>query len=508
MAHQEPPNDVRVETDVASAIQHQEAMTQQPHILADSAASIAGLLTGLIRGVKVKTGPWHPDLSSMHVGSHRKDDNSLAAIERLKESLNFTEAVREALVTLMRAPMFLLKEAPSQESSGRRKRQTNDQLRFLSPRLFPLFDDPSPRLLSPDFFSFFESQNSVGSLPSLLDGLRPKEKLAWLEFVGELSGASDYFRWMQTEEFKQLLALHEQQQRLIQQGPEGVPVSKDSPLGKVGDLLEPVSKAGTVGEFLLSLSNDQWHKLNQRGYAFLEPNQLESVYGSDMATDMDYWPFDIQAYSNWTDQDRMANVIPAIVASMVADEDASHTRWKRQADGNSTGPTFATPTILAPSVGPAFVNVIFLKAPTILSPAVFTPIINGPLVLSPYILSAYVFSPFIIAPQVLTPFILNPFVLSPDILEPFVLSPAILSPTVLSPFILDPYVLSPPILSPSVGSPNILSPTVLSPAILSPSTLTATILSPGVLSPSILSPSDGPSILSPCALCRRKRKRR
>lgn len=358
-------------------------------------------------------------------------------------------------------------------------------LKMISPRMMSVVpeqeDDSLFNLLSPSLFSLHDEGEGIEkltSLPHLLKKLDNHGQNAWMDFIVEAAGVSDTVEGAE----KQFREKKEKELR----GSDGVPLyfTKENATKIIGQ--EEKTKIEVFEYLDRNYNEEQKKKLNEDGFAFLTPHQMEKLYGKGS-------PYNstkaLKKFKRLRD-----DPIKYIETDIRALAEAEKFKVARRADivGSPfilTPLTFASvplsnkfivlsPLVLSPiTLSPAVLG------PIILSPWVFVPLVLSPRVLSPLILNPLLFSPIVLSPLVLHPLILVPGVFNPVILSPLLLSPLILSPQVFSPLILSPFALNPLILTPMVGSPLILSPFVLSPIILSPQALFAVVLSPYALSP-------------------------
>uniref|UniRef100_A0A914VA80 Cytosolic fatty-acid binding proteins domain-containing protein n=1 Tax=Plectus sambesii TaxID=2011161 RepID=A0A914VA80_9BILA len=349
-------------------------------------------------------------------------------------------------------------------------------VKLFSPRIAPIMKDQrkgSENLFSPSLLSLYrdDSPNNIASLPEILGhvGLSKEEQDKMMEMVMEMSGSMG----------------------IVNKILDNVDNPKNL-LGLGQDILDATERIGDAWTgFQSSLSKEQHHEINHKGYSFMDKQQLETFYGKDgpfkSANAADMQEVDL---SKATPEERKQALRATI--KQIADElpppstnSSSPIRAKRALNNYFAGPFPSPRIILTPFAFAPTIDVPSIMGATILSPSVFSPFINNLQVLTPAILSPGIGNPYIISPYLLTPLILSPTVFIPYILSPFVFGPFILSPLVMAPFVLSPYVLSPNVLNPYALSPLVLSPNVLSPDVLSPTVLGGSVLSPTVLSPAV-----------------------
>ncbi|KAK6732139.1 hypothetical protein RB195_016489 [Necator americanus] len=230
----------------------------------------------------------------------------------------------------------------------------------------------------------------------------------------------------------------------------------------------------------------QKDNLDKQGYAFLNSDQLELVYGPKS-------PYNKSDSLRLFQNLRRLNDDPHHLVERDIRALAEAKKFRVRQKDIALSPFVLSPLTFASA---ALSNMFIVLSPLVLSPVTLSPAVLGPIILSPW-----VFVPLVLSPRVLSPLIVNPIIFSPIVLSPLVLHPLILVPGVFNPLVLTPLVLSPLVLSPQVFSPLILSPMVLNPLILNPMAGSPLILSPFVLSPLIYSPQYlFAVILSPYAL--------
>lgn len=413
---------------------------------------------------------------------------ALKQVEMEDERTEITKMMRKEESESVRVPLKFLREAvkTAMMLGGQNVSDFDHKtLKMISPRIMSIVpeqeDDSLLDLLSPSLFSLHnegEGIEKLMSLPHLLKKLDSHGQNAWMDFIVEAAGVSESVS--NTEK-----KFREKKEKELR-GPDGVPLyfTKENATKIIGQ--EEKSKIEVFEYLDKSYNEEQKKKLNDDGYAFLTPDQMDKLYGKGS-------PYNhtkaLKKFKRLRDDPEKY-----IESDIRALAEAEKFRTARRADivGSPfilTPLTFASvplsnkfivlsPLVLSPiTLSPAVLG------PIILSPWVFVPLVLSPRVLSPLILNPLVFSPIVLSPLVLHPLILVPGVFNPIILSPLLLSPLILSPQVFTPLILSPFALNPLILTPMVGSPLILSPFVLSPIILSPQALFAVVLSPYALSP-------------------------
>ncbi|KHJ47331.1 hypothetical protein D918_02191 [Trichuris suis] len=363
--------------------------------------------------------------------------------------------------------------------------------RFLSPEFLSIYADQNnlDSILSPDFFSLHDGDepNNILPLPRLLRHFPANDAQALMELILEFSGAGEILMRGNPVTYQKSMNFL-----------ETVEIQSES----VGQYLLEKSKDKTKADhintsfkkFERSLLPQQREDIENKGYSYLNKQQMNFLYGKNNPFNVTKVPFDKEKFLSLSPEERDRALIEHI-ESIATTRKADYTRTKRQ-------------IVLAPqllqklNLVPATLSQAVVLSPLVLSTIVLSPAVLGPLILSPLVLT-----PLVLGPRVLSPFVLSPSVMFPVILSPLVLHPMILSPLVLDPVVLSPFVLSPLILSPSVLSPFILSPLVLSPFIRSPGHLEALVLSPRVLSPLVKSKvSRFAIVMSPALLSRKKRQ--
>ncbi|VDK58949.1 unnamed protein product [Anisakis simplex] len=378
----------------------------------------------------------------------------------------------------------------------------NDDKNFkiLSPRIAPILPERTKKrhhLLSPSILPLYsdDSADSIAPLPEVLKatGISEKDRDAILEMVMDISGAK-----RSVEGVMEIL--------------KGMNF-----VGFESEVLEATERLTKLFKNL-EKSFNKWQRkdMKQRGFTFLERNQLQKLFrehGIKNGRDVN---FDLDSYSKlsksdreeslWQTIERIAynrSVVDSTSNTIVANDNNNNNsisngnnvvicngydvngngsncqnrvRTKRQTEISVLQPTVLSPFMFTPVTG------LTVLGPTVLSPSIFSVLLVNPSVVSPYVMS-----PAFILPFILSPYLLSPYVLSPIFAAPFVLSPYFLSPNVLNPYIFSPLILSPMVLAPDVISPQAFGGAILSPSVLSPSVLTETVLMASVLSPSFLS---------------------
>ncbi|KRX88172.1 hypothetical protein T4E_8656 [Trichinella pseudospiralis] len=356
--------------------------------------------------------------------------------------------------------------------------------RLLSPRILSI--TPHQRdminLLSPDLFSLFENDdpNNLLPLPQLFQSMHKADQEVLIEMIMDVTGAGD------------ILSL---QDEIMPNQPRTLLETLELFSKPVGEyLLEDTPEANLIPEtqkvfkqLEKSLTQDQHNDMTNDGFAFLEEQQLDLLYGSKNPFNITSLEFDRKLYAKLNNTERRIALMNHIRKM------GEKSRTKRSF---ILEPIFLKKVHLAPSV----------RAPIILSPILLSTAALSPAVLGPIILSPFALGTLTLSPKVISSAILSPVVMFPLIISPLVLCPIILNPFILNPIVLSPNVLNPIILSPSALTPLILSPFVLSPFILSGATTSAVVLTPRVLSPLIKTPlTNFALICSPAVLSRKKR---
>ncbi|VDL75438.1 unnamed protein product [Nippostrongylus brasiliensis] len=381
---------------------------------------------------------------------------------------------------IMRIPMKLIREGVKlgMVMSGRNATDVDKKnIKLMSPRLFSLVPDEIDEeinLLSPSLLSLHKEGRGLEDELSLAKSLKYFDEQGhqeWLNFVIEASGKAN-----EDDEVKRFDEEH--------RGQDGQPLyfTKEN----VTQMYGPSERAKIeVFEHLQkSLTPQQMLAMNTTGYAVMDKEQLQLVYGPG------------SPFSNSTTYQTLLNVsaneIPRHIDHTIRELAKETIAFKTRREQFVLMPLSFTSLVRDP---------VSASQPLILSPILFVPVIFSPAIFGPVILSPWAFVPVLVSPRLLSPVILSPIVLSPVILSPLALDPLILSPGALVPFVLSPFVLSPFIINPVALSPLILSPFCLSPFIIVPNVLSPLILSPFVLSPLILAtPAVSAFILTPYAL--------
>ncbi|KAK6738679.1 hypothetical protein RB195_020659 [Necator americanus] len=253
-----------------------------------------------------------------------------------------------------------------------------ENARILSPRLAPLMPskERSRGLLSPAVFPFYkdDSEQQILPIPKVLEdsGLNEKDRENVLEMIIEVSGARETV----DNAMKVLNHL--------------------SSLGIGEELLSASEKIGESFEALrASFNNVQKKDLDQRGFTFMEVEQMRKLHKSQGLKEPEI-DIQIEHYAALPKSKRMKALWETV--SNIAG--IHKRRSKRQG--------LASPSILQP---------------TVLSPYQFAPVFG---------LSVLVLCPDVISPMTLGGAVLSPSVLSPAVLSKSYFMVAVLSPSVLS----------------------------------------------------------------------------
>ncbi|WKX97574.1 hypothetical protein Q1695_013330 [Nippostrongylus brasiliensis] len=391
---------------------------------------------------------------------------------------------------MMRIPMKLIREGLKLGMVVSGKNATDidkKNIKLMSPRLFSLvpdeIDEETINLLSPSLLSLHRDGKGLEdelSLSKSLKNFDDQGHQEWLNFVIEASGVSDAVKSMKEANAFDERRRYDEEFR----GEDGRPLyfTKENVTEMYG--AKERAKIDVFEQLQKSLTPQQLLAMNTTGYAVMDKEQLQLIYGPG------------SPFSNSTTYQTLLNVsaeeIPRHIDHTIRELATETIAFKARRDDVVLMPLAFTSVVRDP---------VTVSQPIILSPLLFVPVILSPAIFGPMILSPWAFVPVLVSPRILSPLILNPLVLSPIILSPLALHPLILSPGALDPFILSPLVLSPFIINPVALSPLILSPFCLSPFIIVPNVLSPLILSPFVLSPLILAtPAVSAFILTPYAL--------
>ncbi|GMS94203.1 hypothetical protein PENTCL1PPCAC_16378 [Pristionchus entomophagus] len=234
-----------------------------------------------------------------------------------------------------------------------------------------------------------------------------------------------------------------------------------------------------------SFTRKQKKEMRERKFAFLNKDQLQTLYKKQGITSEHHKELDLEAYGKLSVAQRDEGLWKRveIFAANGTEIEPRH-RNKRDLPGEVFiknelevfDPTVLHPYMFKPIYG------LSVLGPTVLSPSLFSSLILNPLVISPWVLSLAIGMTFILSQYLLSPYVLSPMIFDPFILSPYVLSPNVINPYLFSPLILSPLFLCPDVLSPMYIGGNILSPSLASPSIFSKSMLTVSVLSPSFLS--------------------------
>ncbi|VDD96758.1 unnamed protein product [Enterobius vermicularis] len=422
---------------------------------------VSELIRTAIHGDKIKeVGNWATTYKKLlefkkSIGATKKSDAAKVYQKRLYDIVFEKDLPDRQDHEKSSAPDYLLSPFSAVDNIKKKFKKTTTSFKFLSPRFAPIMPDKidtASRILSPSIFSFYEdnSPDNIASIPKIMNkfGMEEQDQEAVLDVVMDISGTK------KTVDISLDM------------------LKKANNLGINDKISEATSKLSKAFKDLeTSFSNRQKSDIDNNGFAFLEPNQLNTLikkHGIKNPIDVG---FDMNDYANQSEKQRHVSLWKSIEYFA---GNKNQTRQKRQI--SVLAPIILSPYMFAPIFG------LTVLGPVVLSPNIFSPLILNPAALSPFIMSPAIFMPFILSPYVLTPYILTPLLAAPFVLSPYCLSPNILNPYLLSPLILSPYVLSPDILSPQALGGSILSPNAFSPAILTESAIMASVLSPSFMS--------------------------
>ncbi|XGW13037.1 hypothetical protein V3C99_013575 [Haemonchus contortus] len=394
---------------------------------------------------------------------------------------------------LFQVPISIFREAVKLAMAANGKNVSNfdsKTIRVVSPRFLSIVPEQNPdeviNMLSPSLFSIHgegSDAEKTMSLQNLVKALPNKDQEAWLDFIVEAAGVTDFID--KTEKEK------EEQRRKEVSAADGTPLyfTKKNVTKIFGE--DEKRKIETFEELDRMYTDSQKEDLDRRGYSFLTPEQLDLVYGPKSPFNDTVLHKKFLKLRRLHDEADPHHLIEKDIRALAEAKKFGSER-RKQIITEVFPPGVQTP--FTKPGDPIFV----LEA---LSPLLLTSIVASPTILGAVVLSPWTFVPLVLAPRVIAPVILSPINFDPVILSPLVMHPFILSPGVFNPIVLSPLVLSPFILSPQVLSPIILSPLVLNPSVYSPKAVTTWLLSPYVLTPPICSPSLLYAlILSPFAL--------
>lgn len=137
-----------------------------------------------------------------------------------------------------------------------------------------------------------------------------------------------------------------------------------------------LSPKKTLANLYKLFSPWQNDRLNQKGYWFMDAQQLNYVYGRQIFNES-YLKFHVKRYLRLSDEEKQDMLYDWLLFG------AKNSRQKRdEGEGSQSNSTIrnADPAILAPFVGGTTL-VTYIEAPVILSPSVFSFVILGPFVL-------------------------------------------------------------------------------------------------------------------------------
>ncbi|KAE9553157.1 hypothetical protein FO519_003636 [Halicephalobus sp. NKZ332] len=385
---------------------------------------------------------------------------------------------------------------------------SKDKFSFMSPRILPILpgtEKGRKHFLSPTLFSFHEKDGLL-PLPNILKSLNingDTEK-DWLEILLTVSGASKTLDDLVKKLEPEMKEMNE----------------------KVYPAILDLEKIEENWNFVQrSYSEDQRKDIDENGYAFLEPEQIQLLYNNQYGRRLN---LDLEKYSILNKFEKQERIDSDIRKLAKLDESEinrrERIRRKRQSESHgsgeptghentATGDHNAThegdshegghhgpihmitlePWAFGSRVGTgvaleaitlspyAFFSEIMMPEALVvqtLGPRAFVPAILSPSALIARILSPAAFRAEVLSPRALTLFLLTPEALLAEVLSPKFLEARILSPEALIIQVLSPSLIVPRVLSPEAGALLILSPSILSPRILSGETLTVEIQEP------------------------------
>ncbi|KAE9418324.1 hypothetical protein Angca_001215, partial [Angiostrongylus cantonensis] len=348
---------------------------------------------------------------------------------------------------------------------------------ILSPRLLSLFPESSSgnRFLSPTFFSF--QKNGYLSLPELFDIISSdqKQQQFLLDIVLDASGAGAVLKNLVAKMKPEMIDLRYVKLPLIE---------------------ELFRKDEKWIQMRNSFTEEQATDYYQKGYAFLNEDQLNLIY---------------------TKQDQLLSGLNTTKLGMMSKEEKmkrlerdirhlaalgrpvwpmwQNARSIRKRQASSSTSSLPKHNVNGEHEGKTRINGVLYET---LHPFAFTPMVAKGAALEVVTLSPHPFIPEIIRPQTLVLETLSPRAFIAAILSPSALVARIISPTALRAEVLSPRALHTWILSPEAFIAEVLSPQFIDPRVLSPEALIIDVLSPDFLSPRIVSPeAAGVIILSP-----------
>uniref|UniRef100_A0AC34GY21 Uncharacterized protein n=1 Tax=Panagrolaimus sp. ES5 TaxID=591445 RepID=A0AC34GY21_9BILA len=346
---------------------------------------------------------------------------------------------------------------------------------ILSPRILPFMPshDKRKKFISPTLLSF--NNDGFLPLPQILKSTQTdtREQEAWLDMLLDISGTS-----------KKLEALVKKLQPTIEYYEQ-----------KVYPAIRKMEELEGRFEIMQDgLSNDQRHSIANDGYAFLEPDQLQLIYGktgllnissvakcSKMSLEAKLED-DIRKLANF--EKRFEQKIQRFKRDDDDDDDNDNgnNNGNGTLPGNENNNNGTEPEGPGGEGGEGGEEEELWPAIRVLRPWAFINRFNESVVLEAVILSPHAFFGEII----------NPEFMNIDVLSPRAFQPAILSPAALLSRILSPLAFGAEVLSPRAFVAYILSPEAFTAEVLSPQFFEAHILSPEAFAVQILSPSLSP----------------
>ncbi|KAK6029759.1 hypothetical protein OSTOST_04127 [Ostertagia ostertagi] len=419
-------------------------------------------------------------------GAYEKDNDIVKLVKGRaeQETLDYEQ--------LMRIPVNLVREAVKLTvmlDGGNVTDFDRKILEILSPRFFPVVPeqdvDGKVKALSPSLFALHDEGRGLENETSLVRAMSlfgNKENDAWLNLIMEASGVTDTLEALKVTGLFNISIVtfvrpsgenHERfplKDAALHGSNQSPYLTKENVTTMLGE--EEGSKIEVFERLQRSLTNEQLQSMNAAGYAVMNGQQLNMVYGPK------------SPYSNSETLKQLSMIraeeVPALIERTIrglASETIKFEVQRRKA------------AILSPFLfGSIVLDPAGASIPVVLSPILLTQVILSPAILGALILSPLCLVPIVLGPRLMFPVVLSPIALTPVVLTPLAMDPVIMSPGVLLPFIFSPQLLSPFVLMPVAMVPFIFSPFALTPFIYIPHTMVPMILSPFVLSPIVCSP--------------------
>ncbi|KAI6236278.1 hypothetical protein M3Y95_00140600 [Aphelenchoides besseyi] len=333
---------------------------------------------------------------------------------------------------------------------------------ILSPKLLNLLpqtplDRESKTYLSPNLLSFQEE--GALSLPRLLQLSTSNrcESIEWLDILIHATGASRMLESL-TAKFSEHMAQIDQIHPRVRRAQEH---------DRKFDRLRRLS------------NNEQLQHLETHGYARLNSNQIDLVYGpkgfaEELENGITYNP------------DELTTDLESTIRQIAQMTEEDFIRQSKQTVSSIKRPKRDLIDQLLPMTNQKTVGGARVLQPFAFSTRVRNPNVMGPYIISPYAFYLQLFAPTLLSMELLSPRAFVATIFSPVLLLTRILSPSALRMMIFSPIMLVSWIMVPETLTAGVariGSPNTANVIVLSPSFATYQLFSGNryVLSPGIL---------------------------